>query len=305
MNSIGGAPYTFEFINGYNSAVAPSTVHVHNTALACFFKRYLLQEAQSVFKWTLPEGWNKNYFLNVLYVVGYIGVLDTPQFGVIPQHGGLGGYNVFYQPAWMIINNPLFHKSYRLTIGKECEVIKLEPDYCGLYDIIDYYGDLMALTAEAAGVNVLNTKMAYIFAAQNKAAAEALKKMYDNIASGEPAQFLDKSLYNDEGNLSVQLLTQNVGQNFIADKLIDTLRNVRNMFLTDIGIPNINLAKQSGVTDSEVNANNAEVKSKCALWLEELKECIDRVKKMFGIELSVDWRNKGVKMYDSINSDGL
>lgn len=44
-------PYDYEFINKYNAAVSPSTVHVKNTGLARFFKRYLLQEAMSVFKW--------------------------------------------------------------------------------------------------------------------------------------------------------------------------------------------------------------------------------------------------------------
>ena len=49
--------YIYEFINSYNSTVSPSTVHIKNTGLARFFKRYLLQEAISVFDWKLPEKW--------------------------------------------------------------------------------------------------------------------------------------------------------------------------------------------------------------------------------------------------------
>lgn len=288
-------PYGFDQINVYNSVVSPSTVHVKNTGLARFFKRYLLQEAASVFEFTLPESWSKSYFLYVLYMMGYIAVVNAGEYGIIPQHCYPGGYNVFYQPYYVIVSNPLFKKSYELTIGRETEVIKLEPDWCGLGDLVDYYGDLMALTAETLGVNVLNSKLSYVFGAQNKAAAETLKKLYDNIASGEPAQFLDKALYNDQGELTVQLLTQNVGQNFIGDKLVDTLRNIRNMFLTDIGIPNVNLAKQSGVTDSEVEANNAEVRSKCDLWLETISEDMKKVRDMFGIpesSLNVKWRHE-------------
>jgi hypothetical protein len=41
----------------------------------------------------------------------------------------------------------------------------------------------------------------------------------------------------------------------------------------------------------EVNANNVETYSKCALWLEQLKESCDRANTMFpGLNLSVDWR---------------
>ena len=171
------APYSYEVINEYNSQISPSTVHVKNTGLSRFFKRYLLQEAMSVFDWQMPKTWEKNYFLNVLYVIGYIGILNTDAFGVIPQHGGLGGYNVFYQPQYMLITNPLFAKTYRPVIGQDCVCLRLQPDYCGLFDIVDYYGDLMALCAETTGVNLLNSKLSFVFGADNKALAESLEAM--------------------------------------------------------------------------------------------------------------------------------
>ena len=277
-------------INLYNSAVTPSTVHVKNTGLARFFKRYLLQEAFSVFDWKMPETWDKNYFLYVLYVAGYIGIIDTDKFGVIPQHGGLGGYTVFYQPQYMLINNPLFDKTYKPIINEECVCLRLEPDYCGIYDIVDYYGDLMALCAEAAAGNLLNSKLAFIFAADNKATVESLKKLYDQVSSGEPAVFADKNLFDDDGNLRVTMFNQDVGGNFIADRLLDTMRTIRCQFLTDIGIPNANTDKKERLITDEVNANNFETRAKCSLWLDELKDGCRKARDMFGIELSVDWR---------------
>lgn len=277
----------------YNSVVSPSTVHVKNTGLAKFFKRYLLQEAMSVFDFTLPKTWDKNYFLYVLYVIGYIAVMRTDKYGVIPQHGSLGGYNVMYQPYYVIVSNPLFDRTYNLTIGTQTEIIKLQPDYCGLYDIVDYYGDLMALCAETAAGNVLNSKLSYVFAAANKAQAESLKKLYDNVASGEPAQFIDKNMKEEGGELPVAMLQQNVGQNFIADRVLDTMRTIRNMFLTDIGIENVNINKASGVSAEEVAANNLEVKAKVSTWYDSIRDGMERVRAMFGLsesELSVKWR---------------
>lgn len=284
--------YNYEFINQYNSVISPSTVHVKNTGLARFFKRYLLQEAESVFDFTLPETWAKNYFLTVLYCMGYISVADIKPFGVIPQHCGIGGYTVQYQPYYVTLANPLY-QSRELIIGKDCEVIRLQPDYCGLYDLVDYYGDLMALCAETMGGNILNSKMSFVFAADNKASAESYKELYDQLASGNPIAVADKKLFRDDGTLAVQMFVQNVGQNFIADKLVDTMRNIRNQFLTDIGIPNVNLAKKSGVTDSEVAANDLEVRAKISLWYDSISEDMERVRKMFGLsedELKVEWR---------------
>lgn len=298
--------YTYEFINQYNSIISPSTVHVKNTGLARFFKRYLLQEAESVFDFTLPKDWEKNYFLTVLYVIGYIAVADIKPYGVIPQHCGLGGYTVQYQPYYTLITNPLF-KSRELTIGRECEVIRLQPDYCGLYDVVDYYGDLLALCAETMGGNILNSKLSFVFAADNKAAAESYKKLFDYVASGEPMAVADKKLFRDDGTLAVTMFQQDVGGNFIADKLVDTMRNIRNMFLTDIGIPNVNLSKQSGVTESEVHSNDIEVRAKVSLWYDSIKEGMEKVRTMFGIpesELNIKWRKPegGVSDGDAVNT---
>ena len=283
-------PGYYDTIDGYNARISPSTVHVKNTRLAQFFKRYLLQEAMSVFEWQIPETWDRAYFLYVLYVFGYIGIIKTDKYGVIPQHGGLGGYNVFYAPKWMLISNPLFDMTYRPDIGIDCVCLKLEPDYCGLYDIVDYYGDMMALTAETAGINIVNSKLSYVFAADNKASAESYKKLYDDLQQGNPAAVVDQELLDDDGALRVQLFNQNVGQNFIADRLLEVLRDIRCMFLTDIGIPNANTQKRERLTTDEVNANNSETMSKCSLWLSELKKGCEQVRQMFGIDISVDWR---------------
>lgn len=289
------SPYDYEFINTYNSIISPSTVHVKNTGLARFFKRYLLQEAVSRFKFTLPERWDFNYFTTVLFVIGYIFTFDKePFYGLIPQHGFVGGRNIQYQPYYATISNSLFKNqgSYKLIIGKDCACIKLQPDYCGLYDIIDYYGDLMALCAETIGVNILNSKLSFVFAAENKATAESFKKLYDNYASGEPAGFADKKLFDENGQLRVNLLVQNVGQNFIADRLLDCLGAIRNKFLTDIGIPNANTDKRERLLTDEVNANNFETASKASVWLETMKKGMETARNIHGLtidQLDVEW----------------
>ena len=156
-------PAAYGEIMGYNAQISPSTVHVKNTALARFFKRYLLQEAMSVFDWKMSESWDKAYFLYVLYLWGYIAIVKTDKFGVIPQHGGLGGVNVYYGPQFIIITNPLLKRQYKLDINADCAVLRLQPDYCGLYDLVDYYGDIMALAAETAGVNLLNSRLSFVY----------------------------------------------------------------------------------------------------------------------------------------------
>lgn len=293
LNVNTGAPYYYTDINARVSPWHPSTVHVSGTNLSRFFQRYLLQQTQSVFKWSLPDSWDMDYFLNVLYVWGYGAVVKTDKFGIIFQGCGLRGYDIYYQPTNAIITNPLLTGILEPRIHKECEIIKLQPDYGGIYDLVSYYGDLMALTAESLGVNLLNSKFSYVFGATNKAGAESLKKLYDNIASGEPAVFADKQLFGADGKLAVDLLTQNVSQNYIGDKLLSALRKIEIEFFSRVGIPSANTDKKERLISDEVNANNVETYALTSIWLDTLKDSIKRVNSMFGLDITVDFRQKG------------
>lgn len=296
MNAAGmGAPVFYDHINAANSIVQPSTVHVKDSGLSRFFQRYLLQKALSVFKWEIPTNWSRDYFLYSLYCWGVCRGAEYRRIGVIPQACGLQGYDVFYRPTHAIITNPLLRGLTTLRIGTQCTLFKLQPDYGGIYDLVSYYADMMALSSETAGINLLNSRLSYVFTAGDKAAAESLKKLYDQIASGQPATFIDKSLSAD-GKAPWQQFEQNVGQNYIVGNILTDLRKWEQMFDNDIGIPNANTDKKERLLTDEVNSNNTETASKCALWLEELQKTCAETEKMFGIKMSVDWRVKPLVM---------
>lgn len=303
-----GAPYNYDYKNAINSLVTPSTVHVRNTGLQAYFRRYLLQKAISVFKWKIPETWAENYFLYVLYSFGYIAILNTDKFGPIPQGCGLSGYDVFYRPAKALVTNPLLKGPKELTINKDCVLLQLQPDYGGVMDIVNYYADMMALCAETSGTNLLNSKLSYVFTADNKAAAESFKKLYDNIASGEPCVVQDSRLTRQDGSPAWQSFSQNVGSNYIVSDILTDMRKWESMFDTDIGIPNANTDKRERLISSEVEANNVETASKCELWLETLQKGCRKASDMFNIELDVEWRYNPIKGSDmnarNTNPDG-
>ena len=298
-----GAPFFYDHANAMVSQVTPNTVHVKNVGLTRFFQRYLLQKAISVFKWNLPENWSRDYFLYVLYCWGFIAIVNTDKFGVIPQGCGLKGYNVFYQPRSAIIQNPLLSGTLEPVIGKQCTLLKLQPDYGGIMDLVSFYAQEMALASEAIDVNLLNSKLSYVFTASNKNAAESLKKLYDRIASGEPAVVIDKNLYNDDGSVSWEAFQQNVGQNYIACDLLSDLRKIEAEFDTKIGIPNANTDKKERLITDEVNANNVETRNLPELWLESLQKGCKEANAMFGINISVDWRNEPVQAVEEVQED--
>ena len=287
-------PASYDYINAYNHQYSPSTIHVKETGLSWYFKRYLIQKIISVFKFEgIPENWAKDYFFYTLFVFGYCAVINTNKYGIIPQHCTLSGYNIYYRPNRAIITNPLFKRTIEARIGIDTELVRMSPDWCGVWDIVEYYADLMALTSETVAVNLINSKFSYVFGAEDKTSAESLKKLYDQIASGEPAAFADKKLFTDDGSPSWTLFSQNLKQNYIAGDLLEDLAKIDSRFNTEIGIPNVNIAKASGVGAAEVMANNVDTQSKAELWLETIRDSLEKVNKMFGLNISVSLRFSG------------
>ncbi len=292
-------PYLSDYINCETwSGVEPTQVHVSNTLLYQFFVRHLLQKAVSVFKWKLPDHWQSTLFLYTLYCYGHVAVVMTDKFGVLPQPCTLGGRGVQYEPTYAIISNPLLRGILRPRIGTQCAVIRIMPDYGGILDIIRYYAREMAVTVEAFDLNTLNSKLSFVFGVpknggNGKARAETLKKLYDNIMSGVPASFVDSNLTTRDGKPTWQLFQQDVGRNFIAPELQETLRKLECEFAAAVGIPaDLSQNKKERTNTQEVTANNVETAVGPSMWLETAQEGLAQANRLFGLNLSADWRFK-------------
>lgn len=291
-------PFFADYINGATfSRLEPSQVHVANTYLYQYFRRYLLQKAVSVFRWQLPKEWQRTLFLYCLYCDGHVAIVNTDSFGVIPQPCTLGGRGVQYQPTYVLIANPLLQGILQPRIGTQCAVIRIMPDYGGILDIINYYARQMALCSETLEINLLNSKLSYVFGVpkggNRKAAAETLKRLFDQIMSGVPASFLDEELTDRNGKPTWQMFNQNVGQNFIAPDIQEQLRKLECEFAAQVGIPsNLATTKKERVNLAEVSANDVETAVGPSQWLELAREGLETANSLFNLKLSVDWRYK-------------
>lgn len=283
--------YSYDFINRYNSRIKPSTYHSGDNATTWYFKRYLIQKIISVFEFkNLPEHWSKDYFLYTLFINGFIAIIETDKFGVIPQMCSLFGYDVFYRPTNVSISNPLLKGIIQPRIDQQCTLIKMQQDYGSCWDIVSYYADLLSMCTESIAANLANSKLAYVFACEDKTVAESFKKMYDNINEGNPAVFADRKLFAEDGSPLWTVFQNDLKNNYIVKEILQDMTKIDARFCTEIGIPNVNMAKESGVTSNEVEANNIDTRSKASLWLETMQDGINKTNDMFGLNISVDWR---------------
>ena len=277
-----------DLINNFFARRPKDVDGVANTS-AAYYRQKLLRLLIQRFKWeNIPENWEYDYFIEHLFLDGFIGITDT-SIGILALKCGLTGIGVFEQPTEMIFANPVLG-NFRRTIGIDGEYIKLQYNFQGVRWIIDRYATLLAMCDSGIAVNLLNTKMTYVFGATNKTQAETFKALYDEITQGKPAVFTSTG---NTGMIKEQMFTMPAKENFIADDVQLLKRKIVNEFLTDIGINNTNLDKRERLTDDEVNANNDEVLANIAHWYDNIIDGIARTNKMFGLDLNCTVRKYG------------
>ena len=275
----------------------------YNAPLFLYFKKYLLQKCISVFKFIFPDTWSRDqirHFRNVLFTAGYIVIFEDKKYGLVALSCSFMGQNLFYSPKKILVSNPLL-AGVEKTIGKDCVLFTLQetPSFGDLYfnpastsilDIVNYYADQMALASQALNSNFINSQLAYVFTTDTKSGAEAFKKMFEMIASGEPAVVQDKNLLTPDGTPGWSPFQQNLAQTYIANDILTSLSTLNNQFCTLVGIPNANTDKRERLIVDEANANNVETTCLSDLWLENMKVCCEEVNRMFGVSMSVEKR---------------
>lgn len=286
-------PYYFDTINQFESHIVPGTMKTGDNALSMYYRRWLGQRAFAIFQFKgIPDNWDEEYVKFILMCWGAVAVFRTDKFGVIPQQCGYGGYNVYYRPTRAIVANPLFDRSYELKIGEDCELIRLSPDWRGIADLIGHYADLMAVTTTSIITNLYNTRLSYVFGAETKAMAESFKAMMDKIGTGDPAVFVDKKLFREDGTPNWTPFQQDINSSYIVDKLQAAERSLMNDYYTCIGIPNIPYEKTERLITAESDTNDYATFCLAELWKRTLNFTLGKVNAMFGLNVSVEYNQK-------------
>ncbi|MBO7717158.1 MAG: hypothetical protein J6S85_26565 [Methanobrevibacter sp.] len=274
-------PLNYDHINCISGHYMPSQVKPFNNHQFKLWQRALFQRACSTIKIELPKEWERHLDLMYycLFACGFVGMGYDAKVGNWFNPGTLSGYNFYYEPTKFILSNPALDENdkHEFDINQdnnEAEILKLTPDYMGIWDVITYYAEKLATLDVAINTAIINTKFAYIVGAKNKAAAEVLKKLFDKVNSGEPAVFFDSKLANDGTDREEPwqaLLRDNLKQSYIITDLLRDFQTVVNDFDTEIGIPTLPYQKKERLVVDEANSKQIDAQSRSIIWYEELK----------------------------------
>ena len=246
--------------------------------------RALYQRATSGTKFGLPEEWKraKRYFKNVLYTQGFISVIKTKEYGIIPQICGFSGYGLYLQPTKILVNQPLVQ--FEGTIGEDCELIHLTGDYRGIWDIIEHYAIRLSVAITSVDCALMNERVSFLAAGKNKAASETIKYLYERISAGEPFSVYDKESLksNDLSDKDDPIWTfsQDVASQYVSDKLLADIDTILQQFDREIGIAAVGEKKERMITD-EVNIQVQDSCARSETWFEVLSDSFDLVNDLF------------------------
>ena len=275
--------HEYEGLNGYNIYDGLRSVNglVENDFTTRYYMRSLYQRLYAGLKIKCPSLWNENYFKNVLFGEGFIGVIDSPQYGVIPQIcAPTGERGIFLQPTELLVSQPLVQ--FQGTIGKDCEIIRLTPDWRGVIDICEHYAVRMAIAVTSYDVAMINNRAAFMAAGKNKSAVETIKQLYEDLTKGKPLLVYDKAM-KDEGleeNDPIWTFSADVKNNYISDKILQDLATIRENFDSEIGIAAIGEKKERMITD-EVAQLTADSTARAETWFSMLTQSFDKVNELF------------------------
>ena len=294
------APLNYDKINLSAGRFSPSSLKSFNNYSFWFWSRSLFQRAASVIEFTVPDQWEgkiKDFFVYCLFKYGYVAIFSDDRFGLSFQPCTLKGYNFYYQPTSCLVANPELNKEFKL--GSQAQLLKLTPDYFGVWDIIDYYAEKLSMLDVSINSSIVNSKFAYLLGAKTKGAAQALKKLLDQINKGEPAVIYDSRIFDDpssKGDVSPfqTWFRDSMKNNYITSDLLQDFQTILNDFDREIGIPTIPYEKKERLVQSEAESTEIDSKARSTVWIETLDSSIKEVKQLYpDITLSAKLRDGG------------
>ena len=288
-------PMNYEKLNNINSLYIPSNVKL-NSQIFNFWERSLFQRAMSIIDIDVPEEWRgsvKDFLYYCLFRFGSVAVFYRPETGISFNPGNLYGYDFYYQPTNYLIANPTLNESLDLKIHVDTEIIKLTPDYCGIWDIISYYAEKLSMLDSAINMSIINSKLAWIIGARNKSFAQTVKKIFDKINRGDPLVVYDAKMQDDPQTKKEpwQFLERtSIKNSYITSDLLTDFQTVLNDFDNQIGIPTVPYQKKERMVTYEAESRMMDGTSRAVVWKKTLDESFELVNAMFGLDLSCELR---------------
>lgn len=210
--------------------------------------------------------------------------------------------SVAFTGAYDVYGNPLNRRAYSryngyshdLTLG---DSVVIWNNYLRLPSCADInmYARRLSEIDRIIDVNIRAQKTP-VLVQGNEQQRLTLLNLYKEYDGNSPVIFGDK-------NLDINALKAiKTDAPYISDKLYELKTQIWNEALTYLGISNVNIVKKERMITDEVQRNQGGTVSSRYSRLEMRRKAADEINKMFGLNISVDYR-EDLDLYDTTEGE--
>lgn len=250
-----------------------------------FLKYYnhLMQLAMTMFEWkNLPETVDERFLELGLFEKGQMLFFKDEVIGYLALNCTIGGQLDIYRNP--IVRRAYANNGYYAWRDKENSVI-IYNNYLRQNSIlgIRQYAQRLADIEAAIDVNCKAQKTPIMIVCDENQRLSLLN-LYKQYEGNYPFIFGERGLSAKDINAIV------TGAPFVADKLYQIKMQIWNEALTSLGISNISYQKKERLVSDEVVRNMGGTIASRYSRLEMRRQAAERINKMFGLDIEVDFR---------------
>ena len=267
------------------------------------FVQLMLNKTLSMFKYdNLPETIPRVELERLLQTKGYA-VIYSYKGKLYCTAGGLLGQekSPYNQPTKAIINVPAFNINQESVIGSECALIKNDDLKTGILPTVLKHGSLLIENDITMLLNDWNSRIQTIFSGGTEQTIQSAQEFLSKIEDGDLGIVAENSFLKD---LTVNNANKQGAITF--SDLIAYQQYLKSDLLNDLGLSSLNQMKKERMNATEVNANNDNVYTYTDNMLENRKEGLKMVNKLFNGNIQVDyngsWKDKEIERPTKKNS---
>lgn len=244
---------------------------------------HLTELAISMFEWkNVPDSIDTRFLELCLYNKGYAVFFKDEVMDYLALNVAING-------RWDVYNIPIKRRAYatngyqRDLDEKNSVIIYNNMLHTNTLEDMNLYARRLYECDRTIDTNIKaqKTPVAIICDENQRLTFENLYQKYDG---NEPFIFADKNV--DLSNVK----TIRTDAPYISDRLMETKFQIWNEALTYLGISNINLVKKERLLTDEISRNMGSTFSSRYNRLLPRQEACEKINKMFGLNMSVDYR---------------
>ena len=274
--------------------------NIDKAQLTNYYYKMLLNRVINMFTWeNLPDTIDEQVMNFWLFVTGRV-VFTEFSGKLYALNGNYGGYpNEYYLPTEFIVANPILgSKNVKIDIdgvvmfNSDTDKYPTQTMVGGLYPILTLTANMLADCVVTISSALKNGRVQTAFLCKDDTVRIAGEKVLKQLYNGNPAVMIDDTILNC---ITPIKMADNTSVATILQQTVETYQFWLANFYNSIGVnANFNM-KRERLNTAEVNINDSALFVNVVNMLNNRKQAVEKINKMFGtnitVEISNEWKD--------------